>query len=343
MNKIFLIIPMAASLSACSFLFGDEGLFPDNRERYDEAPELSEISVPEDLSSEAIESNYPIPSVANSLQLEAAYEVPRPTPLTAGTAYDAVRIQRLGDQGWVLVSVPPGQLWPQVRAFLSASNIGVAATDPAAGLIDTQWVKLEDRPLSTRFRFRVESGIQRNTAELYVLQQNRSPDDSAWPATSDDAELEDDMLRNAAQFIANSADAAPVSMIADRAMGDAGRIELVDGDTESYLRLILPFNRAWASTNKALTDAGFRIDDRNRSEGVYYVTFVGQEDDEDDGWFSWLLSDDEKNPLLDRVFRVLMTEESEDEVYIRIVDETGGALPRREQQGLLTLLKGNIN
>ena len=38
-----------------------------------------------------------------------------------------------------------------------------------------------------------------------------------------------------------------------------------------------------------------------------------------------------------------MTEESEDEVYIRIVDETGGALPRREQQGLLTLLKGNIN
>ena len=343
MNKILLIIPMAASLSACSFLFGEDGVFPDNRDRYDEATELSEISVPADLSAEAIESNFPIPEVAGSLQLEVAYEVPRPTPLTAGSAYDAVRIQRLGDQSWVLVSVPPGQLWPQVRAFLSATGIGVAATDPAAGLIETQWVKLEDRPLSTRFRFRVESGIQRNTAELYVLQQNRAPDDDDWPAGSDDLELEGDMLRDVAQFIANSAEAAPVSMIADRAMGDAGRIELEDAGSESRLRLLLPFNRAWASTNKGLTDAGFDIDDRNRSEGIYYVTFVGQDDDEDDGWFSWLVSDDDKNPMMGRSFRVLMSEEADGEVYIRMVDQDGEALTRREQQGLLTLLKGNIN
>lgn len=346
MKKPLMTLPLALSLSACSFLFGEDGLLPQqDEETYASASEYEAIKVPADLDSDAIQSNYPIPSVARSIQLEGMDEVPRPAPLTAGSEYDAVRIQRLGDQSWVLVSVPPGQLWPQVRAFLSASNIGVAATDPAAGLIDSQWVKLEDRPLSTRFRFRVDSGVQRNTAELYVLQQDRSPDDSDWPRQSDDLELADNMLRNVAQFIANSADAAPVSMIADRAMGGDGRIEMEEDDTEARLRLELPFDRAWASTNKGLTDAGFAIDDLNRSEGVYYVTYQGDKDEEEQGWFSWLWGSEEKNPLIGRQFQVRMmaASDSERRVYIRIVDRDGAALPRREQQGLLTLLKGNIN
>jgi len=70
--------------------------------------------------------------------------------------------------------------------FLTTSGIGVAAVDAEAGLIDTQWFKLEDQELAVRFRFRVDTGVQRNTAELHVLQQNRGVEEVSWPPESDD-------------------------------------------------------------------------------------------------------------------------------------------------------------
>ncbi|MGB1438845.1 MAG: outer membrane protein assembly factor BamC, partial [Luminiphilus sp.] len=150
-----LLLPWLLVLGGCSWIYGEDGLFPDNTDRYQEAPELAVIEVPEDVSTVALDATYPIPDVQQSFLLESEFEVPRPTPLTGSNAYDTVRIQRLGDESWALVAVAPGQLWPQVRAFLTSSQIGVAGSDAESGLIDTQYVTLQDRPLPTRFRFQV--------------------------------------------------------------------------------------------------------------------------------------------------------------------------------------------
>jgi outer membrane protein assembly factor BamC len=331
--------------TGCSWIYGEDGLFPDNTARYQEAPELAVITVPPSAGTgdAAIDPTYPIPEVSENFRLESEFGVPRPTPLTSASQYETVRIQRLGDESWALVAVAPGQLWPQVRAFLTASGIGVAASDAQAGLIDTQFVELKERPLSTRFRFRVDSGVQRNTAELHVLQQNQAVDNSSWPESSDDLELEQEMLRNVAQFIANSAESAPISMMADRAMSAAGRISLEDTESYTRLRLVLPFNRAWASVNKALPEAGFAIDDKNRSEGVFYVTFVGQQEDDDGGWFDWMWGGEDEHPLANKQYMVKLASLSEDEMLISLFGTEGGQIPRRDQQALLTLIKGSIN
>ena len=105
-----------------------------------------------------------------NLTIPVTGQAPRPAPLTAGSQLDAVRLQRLGNSSWAVVNVPPGQLWPQVRAFLVSSGIDVVGVDATGGLIDTGFVLLEDRSLEARFRFRVDSGVQRNTSELHVLQ-----------------------------------------------------------------------------------------------------------------------------------------------------------------------------
>lgn len=272
--KTLVLVAPITLLAGCSFLFGEEGLFPDNTRHYKNAPELAEIVTPPSVAGAKSEPIYPIPKVNHTNALASEFEVPRPAPLTAGAEYDAVRIQSLGDESWALVAVAPGQLWPQVRAFLTASGIGVGSSDAQAGIIDTQFVTLKDRDLPVRFRFRVETGVQRNTSELHVLQQDRAVTDEAWPASSSDLELEKNMLRNVAQFIANSADSAPVSMMADRAMGDSGRISMEDTDDYTRLRLRLGFARAWASITKGLPDSGFTIDDRDRSAGLFYVTFT---------------------------------------------------------------------
>ena len=88
---------------------------------------------------------------------DLSFEVPRPAPLVAGTGDEVVRIQKLGDESWALIGVAPGQVWPQVRSFLTAADIQVARVDARAGIIESGWLTLEGQPMASRYRFRSAS------------------------------------------------------------------------------------------------------------------------------------------------------------------------------------------
>ena len=347
--KTPILLIAAVGLSGCSSLLDASKFIPWETDSelsgdYEDAIETNAITVPDDLHSDAIQQAYPIPEVAVNLAIPVTGKAPRPAPLTAGSQLDSVRLQRLGESSWAVVNVAPGQLWPQVRAFLVSSGIDVASVDAYGGLIDTAFVMLENKSLESRFRFRVDSGVQRNTSELHVLQQNvaKDLDLMTWPQNSDDTELEQTMLRNVAQFIANSVESAPVSMMAEQAMTSGGRIALEEAISGARLRLDLPFNRAWAATERGFIDAGFRLDDKNRSEGLFYVTYLGPEGEEDGGWFSWLGGSDSDDPLIGQEFQVQLTTEDTSQVTIHILGSDGQPIGQLEQQGLLTLLQGNI-
>ena len=96
------VIVTVLTLSGCSWLFGEDGLFPDNASRYQSASELPPIDVPPHLTTDAIQPDYPVPQVAASTQLATQFETPRPTPLTANNQSDSVRIQSLGGERWAL-------------------------------------------------------------------------------------------------------------------------------------------------------------------------------------------------------------------------------------------------
>ena len=341
---------MATLVSGCSYLPQSVNTLPWDTDNelsgdYETAIETSPIEVPSDLDSEAIQQGYPIPEVAINIAIPVTGKVPRPAPLTASSQVDAVRLQRLGGSSWAVVNVAPGQLWPQVRAFLVSSGIDVSSVDATGGLIDTNFVLLQDRELESRFRFRVDSGVQRNTSELHILQQNQAKDIdlTSWPENSDDDDLEQKMLRNIAQFIANNAESAPVSMMAGQAMTGAGRISLEESSAGTRLKLALPFNRAWAATEKGFADAGFRVDDKKRSAGLLYVTYRGPDGEDSESWFGWLWGGgDSDDPLIGREFQVMLSTEERKLIYIDVLDAQGQPIDQIEQQGLLILLQGNI-
>lgn len=335
----------AVVLSGCGWLLGDDGMFPDRSQDYKKAPEYAPIDVSDEADARELQEIYVIPPVRDSFVLEGEFEVPRPTPLVAGAGDDVVRIQRLGDEAWALVSVAPGQLWPQVRSFLAAANIQVARVDASAGIIESNWLQLADASMASRFQYRIERGVQRGTSELHVLQMNQAGDIESWPEVSDDLEQESEMLQSVAQFLANSADEAPVSMIADQAISASGKISLQESpDGYTYIDLGLPFNRAWAAMPKALEASAFEITDRNRSAGEYFVRFLGPKSQEEDGWFDWLWGDDEEHPLAGQEFLIKITEQGADSVTIRLLPRTPGAeIEKRQEQALLSIIKGNIS
>ena len=339
-----LLVVLCLGTGGCSYLFGDDGLFPDKSDDYQEARELPTLTVPEGKSSAALQEIYPIPPIEDDLLLVGEVEVPRPAPLVAGAADQLVRIQRLGSESWALIAMAPGQVWPQVRSFVAAAGVQVARVDARAGVMETEWVQLEGQPMASRFQFRIEQGVQRGNSELHVLQMDQAGDLESWPADSNDKEQENEILQSVAQFIANSADSAPVSMIAEQAISAGGKISMQEaGDGRAFIRLGLPYDRAWASLARALDASRFEITDRDRSAGIYYVRFLGPEDEDDDGWFDWLF-DDEEHPLAGLPFLVTMAAEDPNTVAIRLspqVDDS--AVGQREEQSLLALIKGNIN
>ena len=340
--RLLLCLLVLLAVQACSWFQQD--YIRDRSNDYQKARVEPRPRVPPHLRDDALQSIYVIPPITEKIAPSGDFEVPRPAPLVAQESEELVRIQRLGDEEWMLASVAPGQLWPQIRAFLSASGLQVARVDARAGLIETGWYQGQGASMNERYRFRIEQGVQRNTAELHILQQFQLGDAGNWPEVSSDTARSSDMLMAVAQYIANTSETAPVSMMAQQSMGEGGKVTLQEDSTGTpYIRLMLPYYRAWASVERALRESSFSVRDLDRSQGLFYVRFVPPEDDE--GWFSSLFGgDDEENEELAGQDYVLKVDEvATGEVRINIQREDGTVIERAQAQQLLSLLKGNIS
>ncbi|MFV0476454.1 MAG: outer membrane protein assembly factor BamC [Parahaliea sp.] len=327
-----------AGLGGCGYLLHDKS------QDYRHAHELPVMDVPGGESSASLHEIYPVPAVRDDVLSAEAFSVPRPISLTASAGEERVRIQSLGEESWALVSIAPGQLWPEVRGFLSAAGVQVSRVDARSGIIETNWLQFEDKTMASRFRFRIDQGVQRGTSELHVLQMNQAGDIDSWPPQSDDNTQEQDMLKAVAQYVANSSESAPVSMIADQAMGASGKISLHEADAGyTYIRMGLSYSRAWASLGKALADAGFEITDKDRSAGRYYLRYQLPEEDKERGWFSWFSSDDNDHPWFGKDYEAWISQDGNDAVTIRMVGDNDPDFDRKQEQAMLSLVKGHLS
>ena len=203
----FGLLAMAVVLSACSVLEGD-------KIDYKSAQKGPSLEVPPDLTQLNRESRYVVPGGPVSA---STYSLGQSVPNlpTAATAVGDVRIERAGNQRWLVVNRPADQLWGPVRDFWQESGFLLALDDSNLGIMETDWAenraklpndvirntigKVFDGAFSTgeldKFRTRVErtatgSDIfitHRGMAEVYVGQRN---DSTVWQPRPGDPQLE---------------------------------------------------------------------------------------------------------------------------------------------------------
>lgn len=344
--KAVLVSVVLLATAGCGSIFGDQGIFRDSSEDYKKAMEIPAVVVPAGIDSVPLRDIYVIPKIDDKFLSQEKFEVPKPVPLSVDSGTEVVRLQKLGDESWALISRAPGQVWPQVRNFMAASGMQIALADARAGVIESNWLTVEGQPLASRFQFRMEQGVQRETSELHVLQMRQTGTATAWPAKSDDPVQAAEMLRAIAQFLADSADSAPVSMIAEQGIAASGKITMQEAPNGyAFLRLELPFNRAWASLGRALEKSSFEITDRDRSNGTYYIRFLEGGADDEDGWWGdfWGTADDET--LFDEVLVVFMKPLPSGTAMSITIQPQDISVPfdKRKAQELLSLIKGNVN
>ena len=300
-----------SSTSGCGWLWGDQGYFRDRGNDYLEANQAPAMQVPPDLTlSKRLDPLLPIPrNVADDTD-KAHYEVPRPLPLQVAAAASDYSLQRTGTGSWLLAQKTPAEVWPVAHQFFEDNGFRIADDHPQTGEFSTTWQRFDelsagmaDRLRSSastadgqaRVHVRIEPGVQRNTSEIYVSSVERaagSTADTAFPARSAntglDSVLVDQML---ASMTREAEKGGSVSLLAARDFDAPSRVSLIeDGNGSLVLNVGSDIDRAWSSVGRALDKGQWRVEDINRSLGLYYINLAEKADTPDNkpGFFGRL-------------------------------------------------------
>jgi outer membrane protein assembly factor BamC len=317
------------SLLLLGVLAGCSGnILPESKKiEYKSAGKLPPLEIPPDLTQQSRDERYVVPDVSSSKgsATYSAYSSERSGQARTTTAQDLLpqvdkmRIERSGTQRWLVVGGSPDKLWPGVKEFWQELGFLVNVEVPEAGIMETDWAenrakipqdiirstigKVFDSLYSTaerdKFRTRLEKGAEPGTVEIYIshrgmyeiyVSEGRS--DTKWQPRPADPELEAEMLRRLMVRLGVEESRAKTMVAAEQRQDRAKMSRATDG--AGALLLEEAFDRSWRRVGLALDRVGFTVEDRDRSQGLYFVRYVdpdvdGKKKDEDKGILSKLM------------------------------------------------------
>ena len=286
------------------------------------ARQTTGLEVPPDLTQLAREGRYQAPAPVVSATAAATAPVATPVPSgVAPIAVGGVRLLREGDTRWLAVPMPPEQVWPQLRQFWLDSGFTLEVDDSAAGILETNWAEnrvklpqdgvrrllggvlagLFDSGERDRFRARLERTA--TGSEIYISHRGAQQvltgaqrDDVRWSLRPSDAQLEAEFLSRLMLRLGSSAEqakAATASTAAAAERNETARARLLAGAPTPSVEVDDAFERTWRRVGLALDRSGFTVEDRNRSDGVYFVRYVDAQAPDERGFFSRLFGAEE--------------------------------------------------
>jgi outer membrane protein assembly factor BamC len=256
-------------------------------------------------------------------------------PTVAVNSLGDLRVERSGDQRYLVSARSPEVLWPSIRQFWIDRGFKITDENATAGYLETDWSEnkakrprgfiqdtigkyvdgMFDSGYRDRYRVRVERAAGGGT-EIYLTHfgleevvTGWQKDGTQWVARPNDPGLEAEMLSTMMVALGAGADsartavaaAAPASGAAPAAAGST-RSRLVAGQPAATLQVDDGFDRAWRRVGLALDHGGFTVEDRDRAQGLYFVRFVDAKEAAKDepGFFSKMFNwfgKDEKSPV----------------------------------------------
>ncbi len=303
-------------------------ILPESKKiEYKSAGKLPPLEIPPDLTQQSRDERYAVPDVSSSKgsATYSAYSSERAGQARTTTAQDllpqvdTMRIERSGTQRWLVVGGSPEKLWPGVKEFWQELGFLVNVEIPEAGIMETDWAenrakipqdiirntlgKVFDNLYATaerdKFRTRLEKGAEPNRVEIYISHRgmyeiyvNEGRTETKWQPRPADPELEAEMLGRLMVRLGVDEARAKTMVAAEQRQDRAKLSRATDG--AGALVLEEAFDRAWRRVGLALDRVGFTVEDRDRSQGLYFVRYVdpdtdGKKKDDDKGFMSKLM------------------------------------------------------
>jgi outer membrane protein assembly factor BamC len=291
--RLALLAAVTANLAACSVL--DSGQVDYKTPGGRAAPTLE---VPPDLTQLSTQNGYAIPGGPVSANAYDAGRNTAPALPTAVANVGDVKIQRAGQERWLVVNRTPDQLWQPVLDFWQESGFLMTTEQRNLGIMETDWAedrakipmdpirsvlgKVIDSAYSTgtldRFRTRFERDPNGGT-DIYIshrgmveVYNSDRKDTTSWQPRPADPDLEAEMLRKLMVKLGVSDEQAKAAVASASPSSRAAQVGNVNG--QPVVQISEGFDTAWRRVGLALDRTGFTVEDRNRSTGVYYVRYV---------------------------------------------------------------------
>jgi outer membrane protein assembly factor BamC len=280
------------------------------------------LEVPPELTAPTMDDRYAIPdprtqttySAYSQRNQTAAVATASTTANTVLPKVEGARVERFGDQRWLVVKGEPDKVWPLIREFWVDAGYPLAREEPNTGIMETEWYDDKSRvpedivrrtvgrvvpglfstPRRDKFRTRLEKGAEPGTTEIFVSNRQieevyttNNQDRTVWQSRPADRELEAEMLsRMLVKLGAKQEQVAAAAAVTPVRSGQAPvvtetRNAVLENAGAGPLVVNDSFDRAWRRVGLALDRVGFTVEDRDRSKGLFFVRYIDPEADRD--------------------------------------------------------------
>lgn len=366
---------IAAAVAGCSM----NDILPESRKiDYKSAGKVATLEVPPDLSQLSRDDRYLVPDDAGRGSATfSAYSADRQPGVQVGQVVvlpqvDRIRVERSGNQRWLVAAVAPDALWDTIKDFWQETGFIINIERPEAGVMETDWAenrakipgdiirntlgRIIDSLYSSgerdKFRTRLEPGLEPGTTEIYISHRameevytSAAKDETRWQPRTPDPELEAEMLRRLMVRLGAEEKRAEAALATPRAEPRARLDNTEDG---GKLEVLERFDRAWRRVGLALDRVGFTVEDRDRANGLYFVRYVDPEIDnagkKSDGMLSrlafWRGSD---KPAVSREqYRIHVSNAGGSSSTVQVLTSEGGVDRSATARRILGLLQQQL-
>jgi outer membrane protein assembly factor BamC len=329
---------------------------------------LPPLDVPPDLSvpEGAKTPTEATPGSATASGLQAEKGAPTIAGASVLPEFSDIRMRRDGQMRWLVVTMPPEQLWPKVREFVLNNGLIIDKENPQTGTIETAWSenranvgtgaqKLLAKSLGTlystgtrdKYRIRLERDTAPGTTDVYISQfgmqevivnQEGIADigETRWEPRPTDPGLEAEMLRLLMVSLGVKEETSKSIVASVAATPPTERATLTHEAEATSLSLPEDFERAWRRVGIALDRTSFTVEDRDRSKGIYYVRYIDPDKPQNKkGFFSRMFSGKEKDPTNE--YQILVKGDDKTS-RVDVLNKEGAPEHSKTGERILTLL-----
>jgi len=352
-----LLLGLTLTLGACSMLETD-------KVDYKSAGKAPTLEVPPDLSQLSRENRYAVPGApvtASSFQIGQTVKQTLPTGVTS---VGDVRVERAGNQRWLVIDRPADKLWEPVKDFWQENGFLLTMDQANLGIMETDWAenraklpqdvirqtlgKLIDSLYSTGERDKFRTRLERNASggtDLFIshrgmieVYSTSQKDQTMWQPRAADPELETEFLRRLMVKLGVSQEQSQALAAAGVAK-NVSRVTMVNG--QPSVQVDDGFDRAWRRVGLSLDRTNFTVEDRDRSKGIYFVRYVAPSADKTEPGFLGKLFGPSKTDNTPQKFRVSVVSLG-DRTLVSVQNADGSAASADDAQRIAGVLAEDL-
>ena len=331
------------------------------------------LSYPPDLITAQADRRYIVQDgTATMSEYNAALKKSVQTRNNVMTGIPGMRIARDGERRWLVIEKPATELYPQVKDFWQENGFLLVVDSPSTGIMETDWAEnrgkipqdfiratlgkvldsLYDTGERDKYKTRLEVSkpgeteiyiTQKGALEKCVTEATSSCISTVWNSRPNDPELEAVFLARLMERLGMTQEQAKAAVAAPLGPKTLKAKFVQEANNRGYIELSTGFDRSWRDVGLALDRSNFTVEDRNRSNGVYYVRYVNAKDVGDKkGFFANLFSSKDDSKLQAKKYQVIVKSTGDNSANVYVQDADGK--PENTPAGiqLLTLLNDQL-